>query len=187
MNCLHAIYWERKVGDYKRLFIWVEGTDDERFFNTIVVPRLSNRYDHVQVRHYADMKNESINKFLSSIQAMGADYTFIADIDTAPCVTRKKEALQNAINRLDARRTIIVKAEIESWYHAGLDATAARRLDTRSLHDTQTLTKEQFRAMQPAWFRSGIDYMIEVLSHYDIQVARQQNRSFDYFVGKYGL
>jgi hypothetical protein len=41
--------------------------------------------------------------------------------------------------------------------------------------------------MQPARFRSGIDYMVEVLSRYDLAAARRQNGSFDYFVNKYGL
>ena len=118
MNFLLAICSGREVSSYRRLFIWVEGTDDERFFNTIVVPRLANRYDDITVQRYAGMKNEGINKFLTSVEVMGADYLFIADIDTAPCVTRKKAALQAAIKRLDAGRIIFVKAEIESWYHA---------------------------------------------------------------------
>jgi hypothetical protein len=126
MSSSPAICSGREVSGYRRLFIWVEGTDDERFFNTIIVPRFAGRYDNIQVRRYAGMKNEGINKYLTSIEAMGADYLFVADIDTARCVTRKKALLQSTFNRLDARRTIIVKAEIESWYHAGLDEEAAR-------------------------------------------------------------
>lgn len=102
------------MGGYRRLFIWVEGTDDERFFNTIIVPRLTGRYDDIQVRRYSERKNDSIDKFLISIQAMGADYIFVADIDTAPCVTCKKEQLLNAFNPLETNSIAIVKAEIES-------------------------------------------------------------------------
>ena len=50
MNSSPAICSEHGVSGYRRLFIWVEGTDDERFFNTIVVPRLANRYDHITVQ-----------------------------------------------------------------------------------------------------------------------------------------
>ncbi len=187
MNFSPAICSGREVSGYRRLFIWVEGTDDERFFNTIVVPRLASRYDNITVQRYAGMKNASIDKFLRSIEAMGADYLFVADIDSAPCVTRKKAALQGAFNRLDARRIIIVKAEIESWYHAGLDVNAARRLGTRVEHDTQTMTKERFRELQPARFRSGIVYMTEVLDAFDFDTARRQSASFAYFAGKYGF
>lgn len=175
------------MSGYRRLFIWIEGTDDERFFNAIIVPRLAGRYDHITVQRYAGMKNEGINKFLTSIEAMGGDYLFVADIDTAPCVMRKKEALQAAMKRLDAERIIIVKAEIESWYHAGLDATTARRLGTQAKHDTETLTKEQFRALQPTRYRSGIVYMADILDAFDIDTARRQNASFDYFVGKHNV
>ncbi len=187
MSCLPATCSEREVSSYRRLFIWIEGTDDERFFNTIVVPRLASRYDNITVQRYAGMKNEGITKFLTSIAAMGGDYIFVADIDTAPCVTQKKAALQSTFNRLDAGRIIIVKTEIESWYHAGLDATAARLLGTRSERDTQALTKEQFRSLQPTHYRSGIVYMTEVLDAFDFDAAQRQNASFAYFVGKYGL
>lgn len=187
MNSSPVTCSEREVSDYRRLFIWVEGTDDERFFNTIVVPRLAARYNDIQVRRYAGMKNEGITKFLTSIAAMGGDYLFIADIDAAPCVTRKKELLCSSLNHLDGQRIIIVRSEIESWYHAGLDATAAGKLGTRAHRDTQTLTKEQFRALQPARYRSGIVYMTEVLDAFDFDTAQRQNASFAYFVGKYGL
>jgi len=122
-----------------------------------------------------------------SIEGMGADYIFVADIDTAPCVTHKKEALQVAIKRLDTRHIVVVKAEIESWYHAGIDVNAARQLSTRMERDTQTLTKERFYARRPARYRSDTNYMIEVLNHFDLDTACQQNASFGYFVGKYSV
>ena len=133
------------------------------------------------------MKNEGINTFLTSIDAMNGDYIFVTDIDTAPCVTQKKASLCGSLNRLDARRIIVVKAEIENWYHAGLDATTAQQLGTRSERDTQTLTKEQFRALQPTRYRSGIVYMTEMLAAFAFDAAQRQNASFAYFVGKYGL
>ena len=187
MNSSPAICSGREVSGYRRLFIWVEGTDDERFFTTIVAPRLGSRYDDITVRRYAGVKNEVINNFLTSIKAMGADYLFVADIDNAPCVTRKKEALCGTFNRLDERRIVVVKAEIEGWYHAGLDATAARHLGTRMERDTQTLTKEQFYTRRPMRYRSDINYMVELLRHFDFDAAQRQNASFAYFVGKYGL
>ena len=33
---------------YKRLYIWVEGPDDERFFNQIIKPILLEKYDDVE-------------------------------------------------------------------------------------------------------------------------------------------
>jgi len=62
MNSLPAICSGREVSSYRRLFIWVEGTDDKRFFDTSVVPRLNDRYDRIDVQLYAGMTNEDINK-----------------------------------------------------------------------------------------------------------------------------
>ena len=75
---------------YKRLFIWVEGDDDERFFEKIIEPKLRNKYDFVETRRYASLKKEKRDNFLKSIKAMGADYIYVIDINNSPSVTAKK-------------------------------------------------------------------------------------------------
>jgi hypothetical protein len=175
------------VEGYRRLFIWVEGTDDERFFLRVVLPRLDDRYDDIQLTRYAGLTPDKVNNFLTSIRAMNADYIFVSDVDTAPCVTERKAALATKYRRLDASKIIIVRAEIESWYLAGLDADTCARLKLRSVRDTQTVTKERFFQMMPGEFRSGLDFMVEVLKHHAIDVARAQNPSFDYFARKHNL
>lgn len=64
---------------YKRLFIWVEGDDDERFFRNILKPKLHEKYDSVEIIKYATMKKEKVYNFVKSIQAMGADYIYVTD------------------------------------------------------------------------------------------------------------
>lgn len=44
--------------EYKRLFIWVEGPDDVRFFERIIKPRFGDKYDFVQIIPYATMKGK---------------------------------------------------------------------------------------------------------------------------------
>lgn len=172
---------------YRRLFIWVEGTDDQRFFNTIVKPRLADRYDDIEIRRYASGTVAQINSFLRGIGAMGAGYIFVSDIDMAPCVTRKKETLQDRFNHLEMANVVIVKAEIESWYLAGLDAGACAVLGVRMARDTELLTKERFDQLLPSRMSSRDNLMIEMLNHYDIETAKQKNQSFAYFAAKYGL
>jgi len=46
---------------YKRLFIWVEGLDDQRFIENIIIPYFEERYDDIRTIKYANMNNE---KFL---------------------------------------------------------------------------------------------------------------------------
>lgn len=175
------------MGIYRRLYIWVEGTDDQRFFNTIVKPRLADRYDDVDVRRYASDTAARVDNFLRGIGAMGAEYIFVSDIDTAPCVTRKKETLQSRFDHLTGANVVIVKAEIESWYLAGLDADACAALGVRPPRDTEMLTKEQFDQLLPARLPSRDNLMIDMLNHYDIETAKQKNGSFAYFAAKYGL
>jgi hypothetical protein len=175
------------VEGYRRLYIWVEGTDDERFFRSVVLPRMAGRYDDIRLTRYAGLTTERVNNFLASIRAMQADYIFVSDIDRAPCVTEKKRTLAARYARLDPGSIIVVKAEIESWYMAGLDAEACATFNLRQVRDTQEITKERFVQMAPAGFRSGLDFMIEVLNHFSADVARSQNASFDYFATKHGL
>jgi len=60
-----------------KLFIFIEGDDDERFFNKIIIPMFENKYDSVKLWKYAQEKNEKILQFLNSINAMKADYIFV--------------------------------------------------------------------------------------------------------------
>lgn len=62
---------------YRRLFIWVEGEDDARFFEKIMEPKLQKKYDVVETIRYASLKKEKIDNFLKSIKAMGAEYIFV--------------------------------------------------------------------------------------------------------------
>ena len=59
------------MSPYKLLFIFVEGDDDERFFNRILSPKLQEKYDTVKIIRYATMKKEKVDNFIRSIKAMG--------------------------------------------------------------------------------------------------------------------
>lgn len=52
---------------YKRLFIWVEGDDDMRFFSKIIKPILQQSYD------------------------------WISDINNSPCITAKKQSVASQL------------------------------------------------------------------------------------------
>lgn len=53
---------------YKRLFILVEGEDDERFFNEVIKPAFEKKYNLVEVRRHASLKKEKLDNFLRSIK-----------------------------------------------------------------------------------------------------------------------
>jgi hypothetical protein len=76
--------------------------------------------------------------------------------------------------------------EIESWYLAGLTAKDLEKLNIDyKKKKTDNLTKEQFNRLIPKKFISRIDFMQEVLKHFHLETAKQNNQSFKYFLEKY--
>jgi hypothetical protein len=170
---------------YTRLFLLVEGDDDVRFVERVVIPKLSSCYDFVQAWKYAQRKAEKVNAFLRGIKSMGADYLLLGDLNAYPCFPKKKEALLRTFTQLDHRQALIVVREIESWYLAGLPGN--NLLGVRVPSNTSDLTKEQFNGTVPNGFDSRIDYMLEVLKLFDIHTATTRNPSFCYFAHRCGL
>ncbi|HHT9139403.1 MAG TPA: hypothetical protein ACFYEA_02580 [Candidatus Tripitaka californicus] len=170
---------------YKRLFIWVEGPDDVRFFDGIVKPVFERKYGLVKVIEYSKLKRERIDNFLKSIKAMDADYIYVKDINDAPCVTAKKEGIQKKLNNINNDRIMVVIKEIEGWYLAGLDKANSKKLRLTPPSTTDNLTKEAFNGLIPKKFYSRIDFMLEVLKCFSTEMAKQKNRSFRYFLEKH--
>jgi len=171
--------------DYRRLFIWVEGEDDERFFEKIIEPELQKKYNFVETRRYATLKKEKIDNFLKSIKAMGADYIYVKDINNSPCVTATKQEIQNILRNVDEDRIIVVLKEIESWYLAGLSTAESEKFKIPTFSATDTITKEQFNSLTPKRFESRIDFMLEILKTFSIETAMKKNGSFRYYIEKY--
>ena len=105
---------------YRRLYLLLEGDDDERFAQRVIIPALKSHYDYIQPWQYAQQKTEKINAFLRSIKKMGASYFLLADIDAHECFPAKKDALLEAFTELESTHVFIVISEIESWYLAGV-------------------------------------------------------------------
>lgn len=167
---------------YKKLFIWVEGEDDKRFFNFIINLIFGEKYDWIKIIQYAKKKPKWRIDFLKTIIAMKADYIYVADINNAPCVTAKKYKTRN----IDKDKIIVVIKEIEGWYLAGLDDINSKRLKISTVTTTDTITKEQFNRLIPK-NESRIDFMSEILKCFSLGIAIQKNTSFNYFVEKYKI
>jgi hypothetical protein len=116
---------------------------------------------------------------------MGADYIYVTDIDNSPCVTAKKQEIQNNLGNIDNDKIIVVIKEIESWYLAGLSDTKCRKFQMQTFSVTDDITKEQFNSVIPQTFDSRIDFMLEILKIFSIEIAKQKNKSFRYFIEKY--
>jgi hypothetical protein len=171
----------------KRLFIMVEGEDDVRFFGRIIKPLFVSRYESIEIIPYASIKREKVSNFLKSVRQMNNDYIFVADIDTERSVRDKKQILYFHFNNITGHSIVIVIKEIESWYCAGLSATAAQDLGVADLPTTDLLFKEDFNQLMPRHFDSRIDFMFEILKYFSLETAVLKNRSFKFLVERYHL
>ena len=168
----------------KRLWILIEGNDEKRFFERIK-RFFEEKYDFVQTWKYAQEPTKRVENFLNSIERMSSDYFFLKDINDSPCVTDIKEKIGKKYRRrIKPERIIIVIKEIESWYLAGLDKKSLKEIGTKTLNNTDEMTKEQFNSLMPKKYDYRIDFMAEVLKRFSIETAKRKNKSFDYFIKK---
>ena len=175
------------------LLILVEGRDDVRFFSNLIVPFLLQQYDHVQLKQYSEDTRKKVNGFLNDIDAMNksegvqAEYIFVTDLNSSPCVSQRKERTATTFRRVTADRILVVCREIESWYLAGLDDNECQRLGIPTdWNNTDHLSKEQFLRLMPQSYTSKAEFMLEILHLFDHETARAGNRSFSCFTQKYG-
>lgn len=171
----------------RRLFILVEGNDDERFFTSIIIPLLSPRYRAVRLIKYACMRSNRVCRFIRSIHRAGDELLLVTDIDKAPGVAAKKHIIMERFGVIQQGEIMVIIQEIESWYLAGLELEDAQRLGVRPLHSTDQVTKEIFNTSIPPQYTSRIAYMIEILSRFSISSACRKNRSFHHFMNRYYL
>ena len=61
----------------------------------------------------------------------------------------------------------------------------AEKLKIKKLASADNITKEKFDALIPKKFTSRIDFMLEILKNFSIEIAKQKNNSFKYFIEKY--
>lgn len=171
--------------NYKVLYIWVEGRDDNLFINEIVKPLFAQAYDWVEIIEYAAKRKRYVTQFIKSIKDMKAVYIFMTDMDASPCISQRKQRLQKTFKNIDADKTIVVIQEIEGWYLAGLDEDSSKALGLPLLKHTNDISKEDFNQLIAKKSTSRIDFMLEILKRFSSEVAKQKNHSFKYFIEKY--
>ncbi|MDD1672722.1 MAG: hypothetical protein LUO82_06955 [Methanomicrobiales archaeon] len=165
------------------LYVLVEGNDDERFFNTVLKPRLLQHYRVIKFWKYARERRRRTIKFLRALKDMEAAFIFVRDIDSAPSIGVKKREIGVCYDHMIPESAMaIVVMEIESWYLAG---HADKFLDEMGiwfpLPTTDTLTKEEFNRLIPVHM-SRIEFMSECLKHFAIERGVVRNASFRYFM-----
>lgn len=167
------------------IHVFLEGEDDERFFDKIIKPELLKKYSKIKVFKYAQTTRSTLEKFITILKNSHAMYIFFSDMDRAPCYTKKKEALKlKTAKNIDNVKIIIAKSEIESWYLAGLDRHSAASLNIQHFRNTENITKEDFDSISKK-YTSRIYCMMNILEKFSIDIAKTQNKSFKYFCDKF--
>ena len=182
----------------KILYLFVEGNDDELFFDRVIKPRLSGKYLEIKTWKYSQQTKKNVKNFLTSVRAMHAngvaESIFIADLDESESLKEKKENLLLAYEFLSENdrecawshswiRLLIVCTEIESWYLAGLGSSDCAQIGVKkALCKTDKISKEEFDRMIPNKFNSRIDFLQEILKLFRIEVACSKNASFNYLI-----
>lgn len=170
-----------------RLYIFVEGNDDERFFEAVIVPLFKKYYKEVEILKYAQWKKKKVNLFMQSIETLGFEYIFTRDIDDAATLGAKIREMLERYEQLDCKTITIVISEIESWYLAGLNKKSSMEMRIEYFTDTEPIVKEDFNLVYRSRYRSRIDFMREILKRFSTTEAAQKNKSFKFFITKYSL
>lgn len=176
---------------YKTMYIWVEGDDDQRFFEEIIQSKLNQKYQYVKIIQYAKMTKQKVNSYLESITSMqDTDYIFTADIDTCPDIQTKKQRIQHTFENVHENKIVIIVKMIEGWYLAGLDENSYKKLGIsakKKFTTTDDMTKQQLDALIPKKFDSRIDFMQQILHYFSWEIAKRKNTSLSHFIERYDL
>jgi hypothetical protein len=169
---------------FKRLLIFVEGSDDIRFFENIVKPIIVG-YDNIVIRPYAHLSKKARNGLIKGAKENKFDYLYVSDFNDSSCVTQKKENLLSYLTAGEEDKIRIVKKEIESWYLAGLSSEGSQNLGLWPPANTEYIDKGQFENLTPNSFESKTDFMIEILKYFSANEGVTKNKSFEYFLNKF--
>lgn len=182
---------------YKQLLIYVEGINDRRFLDKVIVPKFGELgYDHVSVEEYKGDgykgNCKKISDFIKNIKKIddkpniNFHYIFLTDHDNYPSIQAKKDAISSRIRHIEDDKIVVVIIEIEAWYLAGLDENASRKHQLPHLQHTNDITKEKFEEIIPkAYKKLEIPFRLKILEDYCLETAKTKNDSFKYFHDKF--
>ena len=171
--------------EYERLYLFLEGDDDERFFEQILFPMFKDLYSDVRIWKYSKKTNNQRKRFIDTINKIGNwDYLCFRDINSAKCITQKKEKISDKFNRIIPEKIFIVIEEIESWYLAGITNDFLRSINSKPLDRSRNnITKEYFTSLIPNDMLR-INFLQKILKNYEIDLAIKNNKSLAYLFMK---
>lgn len=171
---------------YRKLFLFLEGNDDEIFFTHLLIDKFNELYNEVQIWKYAEKTKTKRKQFIRTISNVNEwDYICFGDFNSAKCITQAKERICTKFQELDKEKILVVVVEIESWYLAGVNNSFLREIGAK-IKDRASITmnKEYFERLIPEKMPKAI-FQQKILENYDMKLAAKNNESFKYFIKKY--
>lgn len=171
--------------EYTRLYLFLEGNDDERFFEQILLCKFKEIYSDVIIWKYTKKTDSQRKRFIDTINKVrNWDYICFRDINSAKCITQKKEKTVNKFDRINIEKIMIVIMEIESWYLAGIDNEFLRHIRANLIDCSYDhITKEYFNSLIPKNMLR-INFVQKILQNYNINLAIRNSKSFAYIYKK---
>ncbi|NLX50084.1 MAG: DUF4276 family protein [Methanospirillum sp.] len=169
----------------KRLNVLVEGADDVRFFERVLVPFLAERYGVVRLVPYACLRRVAVDRLIRGFTRLGESYVIVADIDAEPSVMAKKRMILARFTEVRQTRIVVVIMEIESWYLAGADDGFLAGCGIGVPASTDDMTKEDFNSLIPRRYVSRVGFMLDLLDKYSLERGAERNRSLAYFIRRH--
>ncbi|MBD3338004.1 MAG: hypothetical protein GF353_02770 [Candidatus Lokiarchaeota archaeon] len=166
-----------------KIFLFLEGDDDERFFKKILINRFREKCNRVQIVKYAQMSHNGIIKLLKTIKYKeNWDYIFLSDINSAECYPNKKSLIETRFEYIEIEKIVIVIMEIESWYLAGINNDFLRSINANLMDQgCNHVDKERFNLLIPQDMPRVL-FMNKILDNYNIDLALENNESFEHFL-----
>jgi hypothetical protein len=169
-----------------KLFLFVEGPDDLRFFKTIFLPKFKKKYQRIKFVKYAEMKPVIRERMINAIEGSGADYLYVQDLDDCVCVrASKQETIDMLNNAISSKNIVVVIRTIECWYLCLMNGEYCQKIFGNEIDNTEEFNKTKFDNLIPKE-TPRVDFLTEILLHrYSITEGKVKNRSFKYFVEKW--
>lgn len=165
------------------LFIFVEGDDDETFFDSILSVYFELKYKNILTIQYSSKSKKDLKKLFNAVISTKSEYLILGDYDSGPCISKRKNEIRNRFDNQKLKNIYIVVKEIESWYLAGLDDICFSSLGINPpKRPTETIGKGIFKKIVAnSRFLNTKDFMMEIIKYYNLNEGKENNSSLEYF------
>jgi len=167
----------------------VEGTTDKTFAETVIRPLIEARYERIIVSEMSRVEKDVRKKLIYEFERFSSTVVILVDGNGRPCITASKNHARQAFGGYPVDDlVVVVESEIESYYLAGLSAEGAQQVSVTVSDKTSSVSKENLRKLMKCEHATPfLPLLYTLLEYFDVRLARQRNRSFDYLCTRLGI